>query len=444
VEFIKNWLDKLEIDFVGRRYVAGSVSLILVIASWVLFFGVGPNWGIDFTGGTEIHIKFSPGDGQPDLTSIMEVREALRTMGLGDDAVQSVGSTEDNEFAIRIQDATFGIAELQAEVEQSLVAAFGPDWIQEIASDAEVGARFVVSTVDEVADRKAVAAAVKGIPGLSVQDGKDEGMFVITASGLANQIQERIGEAMGGRPFEVLAIDAVGPKVGGELRRQGFVSIAATLGLVLIYVAFRFDIGFAPGAVLALFHDVSLTVGIFVLAQLEFNLPMIGALLTIVGYSLNDTIVIYDRIRENRDRYRRGDLAEMINVSINETLTRTVATSVTTVLAITMLILIGGPVIRNFAFAMFLGIIFGTYSTVFVASPMILVMEDVKPWLSRLIVSTTPATGGESGPTGRPTTPATTPPPDDEDADTEDESTLTEAEKRRRARAAAERGQTPL
>jgi predicted RND superfamily exporter protein len=118
---------------------------------------------------------------------------------------------------------------------------------------------------------------------------------------------------------------------------------------------------------------------------LEFNLPMIGALLTIVGYSLNDTIVIYDRIRENTERYRRKDVGTLINVSINETLTRTVATSVTTMLAIGCLILMGGDVIRNFALAMFLGIIFGTYSTVFVASPMILIMEDVKPWLARFI-----------------------------------------------------------
>jgi preprotein translocase subunit SecF len=204
------------------------------------------------------------------------------------------------------------------------------------------------------------------------------------------------------------------------------VSIAATLALVLLYVAFRFDIGFAPGAILALFHDVSLTVGIFVLAQLEFNLPMIGALLTIVGYSLNDTIVIYDRIRENRDRYRRKDLADLINVSINETLTRTVATSVTTILAITMLMFIGGPVIRNFAFAMFLGIIFGTYSTVFVASPMILVMEDVKPHLSKLIV-----TAGTDEPD-----------PVDDPPEGESDEPLTEAEKRRRARAAADAGST--
>jgi preprotein translocase subunit SecF len=423
VEFIKIWLDQIEIDFVGKRYIAGTMSLLLVLGAWVIFAVVGPNWGIDFTGGTEIHLKFDSTGGN---TPISEVRQALRSLGLGDDAVQSVGSTEDNEFAIRIQDASFGMSELQGDIESAIVTAFGDDWIETIDGDAEVGARFVIKTTNSETDRKALAEAVKDIDGLNVQDGKDELQFVITASGLANQIQNRIGEAMGGKSFEVLAIDAVGPKVGGDLRRQGFVSIAATLALVLLYVAFRFDIGFAPGAILALFHDVSLTVGIFVLAQLEFNLPMIGALLTIVGYSLNDTIVIYDRIRENRDRYRRKDLADLINVSINETLTRTVATSVTTILAITMLMFIGGPVIRNFAFAMFLGIIFGTYSTVFVASPMILVMEDVKPHLSKLIV-----TAGTDEPD-----------PVDDPPEGESDEPLTEAEKRRRARAAADAGST--
>ena len=176
---------------------------------------------------------------------------------------------------------------------------------------------------------------------------------------------------------------------------------------------------------------MSLTIlGLFVVFQLEFNLPMIGALLTIVGYSLNDTIVIYDRIRENRDRHRRSDLdlESLINVSISETLTRTVATSLTTMMAILMFLAIGGPVIRNFAFAMFLGIIFGTYSTMFVASPLILVMEDVKPWLAKLVAirdddddDLGPGIGGG-----------------DDDDGGDDGPALTESEKRRRARAEAE------
>ena len=377
MQLLKAFLDDLEIDFVGRRHAVGLFSVVAVILSWVVFVAVGPNWGIDFTGGTELHLRFS------EVTEISEVRQALRASGLSDDAVQEVGGADSQEFVVRIQDATYGMDSLAQEIRVKVSEVYGEDWIQEFVVDAEVGARFVLNYSGDPIDRGEVQGLVEDL-GIQVRSGKEENQYIMVASGLAMQIKDGLQEALG-KEFEVLSIDAVGPKVGGELRRQGFLSIATTLLLVLLYVAFRFDIGFAPGAVLALFHDVSLTIGIFVVAQLEFNLPMIGALLTIVGYSLNDTIVIYDRIRENTERYRRKDTGTLINVSINETLTRTVATSVTTMLAIGCLILMGGDVIRNFALAMFLGIIFGTYSTVFVASPMILIMEDVKPWLARFI-----------------------------------------------------------
>ncbi|MBW1879167.1 MAG: protein translocase subunit SecF, partial [Deltaproteobacteria bacterium] len=199
------------------------------------------------------------------------------------------------------------------------------------------------------------------------------------------------------------------------------ISVVAVSLKKKVYVAFRFDIGLAPGAVLALLHDVSLTAGVFVLLQREFNLPMIGALLTIVGYSLNDTIVIYDRIRENSDRYRRKELRDLINVSINETLARTLATSVTTLLAISAFLIMGGPVIQTFAFAMMLGIIFGTYSTVFVASPTIMLMERIKPHLSALVA------GGAV-------------PAEESSSD----APLTQAERRRRERAAVDKDEPTL
>ena len=420
-ESLKRWLDALEFDFVSWRYVAGGASIVAVALSWLAFFAVGPNWGIDFTGGTEIHLKFNQD------TAIGEVRQALRAMDLSDDAVQGVNGDDSNEFIIRIQDAQFGMAEVESEVRNVLSSTYGADWIRELESSIEVSARFAVT---HVPDRAVAPAEIqdllsKSIDSVTAELGKDDNQIVIKVGSISKRIEDAIRDALGGRSFEVLSTDAVGPKVGGELRRQGFISIAATLGLVLLYVAFRFDIGFAPGAVVALFHDVSLTIGVFVLAQLEFNLPMIGALLTIVGYSLNDTIVIYDRIRENRDKHRRTDLDSLINVSISETLTRTVATSATTMMAILMFLAVGGPVIRNFAFAMFLGIIFGTYSTVFVASPMILLMEDVKPWLARMV-----AIQDDDDDSGPPIGSS-----DDDEAPKE----LTESEKRRRARADAEK-----
>ena len=421
-ESVKRWLDAQEFDFVGMRYGAGMLSVALVLLSWVVFVAIGPNWGIDFTGGTEIHLKFD----EPTI-EISEVRQALRTLELSDDAVQAVNGDDSGEFIVRIQDARFGMEELLTEVRETLGELYGPDWVQDIEASAEVSARFDVTYGGEPKDPQDIWKDLRQKEALSnatVSIGGDVNEVKIEVPGLAQRIEKRIATALGDREFEVLSTDAVGPKVGGELRRQGFISIAATLGLVLLYVAFRFDIGFAPGAVVALFHDVSIVIGIFVLARLEFNLPMIGALLTIVGYSLNDTIVIYDRIRENRDKHRRGDLPSLINVSISETLTRTVATSVTTMMALLMFLTIGGPVIRNFALAMFLGVIFGTYSTMFVASPMILVMEEVKPWLARLV-----AIDDDDDDNGAPTS-------DDDGA--EPEEGLTESEKRRRARAGAE------
>jgi len=414
VDFIKSFLYDTNIDFAGKRHIAGTISIVTVLAAWIAFAVVGPNWGIDFTGGTEIHLQFE------EALEISEMRDTLRGLGLSDDAVQKVGGELANEFAIRIQDASFGAEELRASVEEQLKAAFGAEWINGVPDfDAEVGARMVVNyNGDEIAPQ-VVSQVLSDIRGVAVQSGKEERQVVIKLPGLAQQVQEQIGAALSGHEFEVLSIDAVGPKVGGELRRQGFISVVATLGLVLLYVAFRFDIAFAPGAIVALIHDVSIVVGIFIAMRLEFNLPMIGALLTIVGYSLNDTIVIYDRIRENRDRYRRKDLIELVNVSINETLARTVATSVTTLLAVSMFLVIGGPVIRNFMLAMLLGIIFGTYSTIYVASPMILVMEDVKPHLAKLMV--TPAVRDL-----------------DEDEQAEEDAALSATERRRRERAAAD------
>jgi preprotein translocase subunit SecF len=189
----------------------------------------------------------------------------------------------------------------------------------------------------------------------------------------------------------------------------------ATLALILLYVAFRFNISFAPGAVLALFHDVTIVVGVFILLDMagwthEFNLPMIGALLTIIGYSLNDTIVIYDRIRENMTRYRRQDLEKLINGSINETLGRTLATSLTTMMGMTAVLGLGGAVIQTFALAIFLGVIVGTYSTVFVASPTILVMQDLQPLLTKFFSPLT------------------------ENEESDEEEVLSESEKRRRER----------
>lgn len=177
-----------------------------------------------------------------------------------------------------------------------------------------------------------------------------------------------------------VSVESVGPKVSGELIQTAVIAVLLAIGAVLVYIWLRFEWQFAVGAVAALVHDVILTIGIFSIVQIKFDLAIIAALLTIVGYSLNDTVVVFDRVRENLRRYKKKELKEVLNLSINETLSRTVMTSVTTLLALISLFVLGGDVIRGFVFAMIWGVIVGTYSSVFVASTALLKLGVKRDW----------------------------------------------------------------
>ena len=194
----------------------------------------------------------------------------------------------------------------------------------------------------------------------------------ISASEMVQKIEAAIQQSIPEMDYEVRKIDTVGPKIGGELQRKAILAILLALLLILIYVGIRFEPVFAVGAIVALFHDVFITLGIFTFLNFELSLKEIAAFLTIVGYSLNDTIVVYDRIRENLKILRSEDLTTIMNRSINQCLSRTVITSLTTFFVLLILFLIGGEVIKGFAFAMLIGVIVGTYSSIFVASPVIL------------------------------------------------------------------------
>ncbi|NOY27544.1 MAG: protein translocase subunit SecF [Oligoflexia bacterium] len=432
----------INIDFVGKRKIASIVSGLLVVASLLLFFVHGPTWGIDFTGGTEVRLKFA------DSTEIGDLRGALGALNLGADAVQQYGEQSDNEFVVRIQDATFGTNDLQDSVTAALSSAFGTDWIAESTFDAQVGARMTVRYNGDSVPISKVEHALAGIDGARVRDASDDNTIYVELPGLSSKIEQAISAELKGREFEIRNVDSVGPKVGDELRLQGFISILATMALILVYVGFRFELAFAPGAVIALFHDVSLTVGMFVLLDIlgwthEFNLPMIGALLTIIGYSLNDTIVIYDRIRENKKRYRRRDTANLINASINETMSRTLATSITTALAMLAFLVLGGPVIETFALAILFGVVFGTYSTIFIASPIILLMEDLKPAIDRFFVPSANHRTAHAGAGGAPVSGRGRGGGAQQrvGADPASDRALTQSEQRRRERDARRRGE---
>ena len=180
--------------------------------------------------------------------------------------------------------------------------------------------------------------------------------------------------------FDVRRVEIVGPQVSAELIQTGIMAVLAAIASMLIYIWFRFEWQFSVGAVLALVHDVALTIGLFALLRLDFNLSILAAILTIVGYSMNDTVVVYDRVRENLRKYKKMDLAELLNIAINETLSRTVMTSVTTMLALLALYILGGEVIRGFTFAMIWGVIVGTYSSIFIASPLLMLLGVKRDW----------------------------------------------------------------
>ena len=206
----------------------------------------------------------------------------------------------------------------------------------------------------------------------------DKSDFSIRLMSLADDIEKDLmaGLSIPADETIVQRVEFVGPQVGAELRNQGIMAVIYAMGFILLYIAIRFDFFFAPGAIVALLHDVIITMGIFAIFQFEFNLPIIAAILALVGYSLNDTIVVYDRIRENALRLRGRGLRDLVNTSINQTLSRTILTSGTTLLVVVALIVFGGGIIRYFSIALFIGVIVGTYSSVAIASPTYILLRE--------------------------------------------------------------------
>ena len=191
---------------------------------------------------------------------------------------------------------------------------------------------------------------------------------------LVDAIRDALTQQVG--KVDIQRVDFVGPRVGKELRRDGLLAVGVSCIFILIYIAFRFSTRFAPGAVIALFHDIVITAGVFVLLGREFDLTVLAALLAILGYSLNDTIIVYDRIRENMAVHTKHELAALLNLSVNQTLSRTLLTSGATMLAVLALLILGGEVIRPFAMAMVIGIFVGTYSSIYIAAPTLLLLEE--------------------------------------------------------------------
>jgi len=367
-------------DFVGKRRLAAigsilavSISLILAVGGSFASLPVSPKYGVDFAGGTEILIKVADG------VTIQELRAGLGKVGLSDDSVQKFGGSG-LEYKVRVESVNFGANDFFESVKTQLQTDYGADTWTRFEWDPEQSIKMSAKASRAIDPEEVRAKLVSLNPDVTVEESKVEhNALIVGFPGVTDAVKTSLAGALGAEQFEVLGVEMVGPAVGAELRRKGLLSIVFSLALILVYVAFRFDLSFAPGAVAALGHDVAITIGIFCLIGHEFTLTTIGALLTIVGYSLNDTIVVYDRIRENLIRFPRRDLGEVVNVSLNETLSRTVLTSVTTLAAVIALMIFGGPIIADFSLALLIGVIIGTYSSLFVASPMILFLQKWLP-----------------------------------------------------------------
>jgi preprotein translocase SecF subunit len=255
----------------------------------------------------------------------------------------------------------------------SLAVKGGPD----LSIDFEGGVVVQMKFRDPVTTEEIrTALSDAGYPNAEIQRFRTGNEVLIRAphaesEDVSEDIKTSLAERFQDNPFEVRREELVGPKVGKELGKNAIWAIVIGLGAILVYVAFRFEFRFAVAAVAALFHDVLVTLGIFSLTGKEVSLAVVAAFLTIVGYSLNDTIVVFDRIREDLRKYHRERYEGVINASINETLSRTIMTSLTTLLVVLFLYFIGGEVLRDFAFALLVGVIVGTYSSIFVASPIL-------------------------------------------------------------------------
>ena len=316
--FLKLVPANTNVPFIKVRFIAMMFSAALIVGSFFALFTMGLNFGIDFRGGVTIEVT----DSEP--IELDAVRSAVGELGLGNVNVQAIQDFAGSEEAVVVY-----VEQQQAEN----------------VEDSED-----VATANENAQQEAAVA-------------------------VQNALRALLGDDM-----QVRKVEVVGPTVSGELIQKGAIAVALAIAMMLIYIWLRFEWQFSLGAIVALVHDVIITMGMFAVTQLKFELAIIAAILTIVGYSMNDTVVVYDRVRENLRKFKSKPLGEILDLSINDTLARTVMTSVTTLLALISLAIFGGEVLRGFTLAMIWGIVIGTYSSIFVASPFLLATGVKRDW----------------------------------------------------------------
>ena len=370
-----------DIDFVGRRKYFIGLSLLLVIvgaASIVLKGGL--KLGIDFKGGTLVYVKFK------DAPEVSQIRETLTSKGLTVATLQPFTDRADShELKIDLdlaEDAALTSGRSQVVETLRRIYPGEGDKLDFNNSSKEALAERLKSNLTlsalERTEIESAASALIAFRDESPQSGLVKDFSPLTSvEGVNPDIIFALHQEAYLGSFAIRGVEAVGPKIGKDLQRQARNATLWALGGMLVYIALRFELIYGVAAVVAVFHDVFITLGFFSLFDREIELPVIAALLTLVGYSMNDSIVIFDRVRENLKLTRRQPLAVLVNRSVNQTLARTLLTSGLTLIAVLCLFLFGGEVLRGFSFALVVGVIVGTYSSIFVASPILLWWQGV-------------------------------------------------------------------
>ena len=381
MEFFK----QVDLDWMGKaKYFFGLSGLLLVAGLASIISHGGLFYGIDFKGGTVVDVRFA---GAPPIDTL---RNGLAQQGIGNSTivpVSDIASANTNEVLINLEEKGQGAEALDAgktAILNALHATLGA---------GEAGKQdFNAAGADTIADaltRKdplglGTAAgdryAQLGKQLATFRDKDNRGILTdlgqLSGAGANANVIAALRDAFYTSTFAIVNVEIVGPKVGAELRRQAVVVTLYALGGMLVYIAFRFEWVYGAAAVLAVFHDVLITLGLFSIFHFEISLTVIAALLTLVGYSMNDTIVIFDRIRENARLMRREPFKDIVNRSINQTLSRTILTSGLTFLTVLVLFLMGGQVLRAFSFALVVGILVGTYSSFGIAAPLVVMWNN--------------------------------------------------------------------
>src|SRR6266498_4376575 len=354
------------IDFLRWKWWAIGASWALILVGLLaIFVQKGLKFGIDFAGGTQIALRFTS---RPDIDNL---RKLLDAGHFGDTGIQRYEAAEKNEVLIRVQ-------QQKTEGRDSLagrLTAADPEHVA--GKSGQTPAEHYGRIAEQVIARRSEIGVFR-----SPSD-------VATVLGLSSEVKAWLQSNAVTGPFVLLSAENVGPQVGADLRQKALWAVATSIVGMLIYIAWRFrSFPFGVGAVVALIHDTLITVGLLALLGREFNLVVVAALLTLVGYSVNDTVVVYDRIRENQRTPKKEPLETIINRSINQTLSRTVLTSGATMLVVVALFFLGGEVLNTFALTLIIGIVIGTYSSIYVASPIVVIWRQ---WSTRRKLVPVPA-----------------------------------------------------